>query len=146
MYTPFLHTHNLFRWLIILLFILALVFAVIGWMGKKTWNKRDNLIGVLLSVFMDIQLLIGLGLYIFLSPLTKAAFADFGTAMKNPGLRFFAVEHIVIMLVAVLLVHIGRVKTKKAKADWKKHRASAIWYGIAFFILLHGIPWDRALI
>jgi hypothetical protein len=146
MYTSLLHSHNLFRWLLLIVFFLALIFAIIGWMGKNPWKKRDNLMGLLLSVFIDIQLVIGLVLYFFLSPLTKAAFADFGAAMKNDGLRFFAVEHIVIMLIAAVLVHIGRIKSKRATADWKKHRAAAIWYLIALFILMHGIPWDRAMI
>jgi hypothetical protein len=94
---------------------------------------------------MDIQFLIGIILYAFVSPLTKAAFSDFGAAMKNPALRFYAVEHILLMVIALVLVHIGRSKSKKAIAPWKKHRAAAIYYGIALVLILAGIPWDKAL-
>ena len=145
MYTALLHTHNMFRWLLLVIFILAIAFAITGWLQKKEWAKKDRITGTLLTIFMDIQLLIGLVLYFFVSPLTKAAFADFGAAMKNSGLRFFAVEHILLMILAVIFVHIGKAKTKKAGADWKKHKAAFIWYGISLVLILLGIPWDRAM-
>ena len=146
MYTGLLHTHNMFRWLVLIVIVLAVVFAFIGWFNKRDWNKIDNTTGLILTIFMDIQFLVGIVLYAFVSPLTKAAFADFGAAMKNADLRFYAVEHILLMIIALVLVHIGRIKTKKAVAPWKKHRVAAIYYGIALMLILAAIPWDRALI
>lgn len=145
MYTGLLHTHNMFRWLVLIVIVLAVVFAFIGWFNKRDWNKKDNTTGLILTIFMDIQFLVGIVLYAFVSPLTKAAFNNFGAAMKNADLRFYAVEHILLMIIALVLVHIGRIKTKKAVAPWKKHRAATIFYGIALLLILAGIPWDRAL-
>ncbi|MGC9356072.1 MAG: hypothetical protein ACP5D9_19650 [Mariniphaga sp.] len=145
MYTGLLHTHNLFRWLVLIALILAVLFAFVGWLGKKEWTKRDKITGLVLTIFMDIQLLIGLILYAFVSPFTKAAFADFGAAMKNADLRFYAVEHILMMLIALVFVHIGKAKSKKAVESSKKQRAAAIWYGLALLLVLAGIPWNRAL-
>lgn len=145
MYTGLLHTHNMFRWLVLIVIVLAVVFAFIGWLNKSDWNKKDNITGLILTIFMDVQFLIGIILYAFVSPLTKTAFSDFGAAMKNPGLRFYAVEHILLMVIALVLVHIGRSKSKKAVAPWKKHRAATIFYGIALVLILAGIPWDRKL-
>jgi ABC-type dipeptide/oligopeptide/nickel transport system permease component len=145
MYTGLLHTHNLFRWLVLIVIVLAVVFAFIGWFKKRDWTKKDNITGLILTIFMDIQFLVGIILYAFVSPLTKAAFSDFGTAMKNSALRFYAVEHILLMIIALVLVHIGRSKSKKAVAPWKKHRAAAIYYIIALVLILAAIPWDRAL-
>lgn len=146
MYTGLLHTHNLFRWLVLIALILAVLFAFIGWMGKKEWSKKDKITGLVLTIFMDIQFLIGLILYAFVSPFTKAAFADFGAAMKNSELRFYAVEHILLMLIALIFVHIGWSKAKNATESRKKHRAATIWFGSAFLLVIAGIPWDRALI
>ncbi len=146
MYTALLHTHNMFRWLILIVIVLAVVFAFIGWFNKRDWNKKDNITGLILTIFMDIQFFVGIILYAFVSPITKAAFSDFGAAMKNADLRFYAVEHILMMVIALVLVHIGRSKTKKAVAPWKKHRAAAIFYGIALLLILAAIPWDRALV
>jgi hypothetical protein len=146
MYTGLLHTHNLFRWLVLIVIVLAVVFAFIGWFKKRDWTKKDNITGLILTIFMDIQFLVGIILYAFVSPLTKAAFSDFGAAMKNSALRFYAVEHILLMIIALVLVHIGRSKSKKAVAPWKKHRVAAIYYGIALVLILAAIPWDRAFI
>jgi len=146
MYTGLLHTHNLFRWLVLIVLILAVGFALIGWFKKQEWTKKDNITGLLLTIFMDIQFLVGIILYAFVSPITKAAFNDFGAAMKNADLRFYAVEHISLMIIALILVHIGRTKTKKSVAPWKKHRAATIFYGIALLLILASIPWDRALV
>src|SRR5690554_2994764 len=127
MYTGLLHTHNLFRWLVLIALILAVLFAFIGWMGKKEWSKKDKITGLVLTIFMDIQFLIGLILYAFVSPFTKAAFADFGAAMKNADLRFYAVEHILVMVIALVFVHVGKSKSKKAVESSRKLRAAAIW-------------------
>jgi hypothetical protein len=135
----------MFRWLVLTALVLALIFALTGWAGKKEWTKRDKITGLVLTIFMDIQFLIGLILYAFVSPFTKAAFADFGAAMKNADLRFYAVEHILLMLIALVFVHIGKSKSKKLPEPWKKHRAAAIWFGLALVLILAGIPWDRAL-
>jgi len=75
MYTGLLHGHNLFRWLVLIVLIIAITFSIYGWLGKNEWTKRDKVSGLLLTIFMDIQFLIGLILYAFVSPLTKAAFA-----------------------------------------------------------------------
>src|SRR5690554_2334223 len=131
MYTGLLHTHNLFRWLILLGLLVAILFALTGWFGKKNWTRRDNLTGLLVSIFVDVQFLVGLILYFFVSPFTKAAFADFGAAMKNADLRFYAVEHSLLMLAALVLVHIGRSRSKKAVSSVKKHKIVDIFYGIA---------------
>lgn len=143
MYTGLLHTHNLFRWLVLIAAVLAIGFAFAGWFGKKDWKKTDNVLGLLFTIFIDIQLLVGLILY-FVSPLTRAAFADFGAAMKNAPLRFYAVEHILMMIIALVIIHIGRSKSKKAKIPFRKHRAAAIFYTIGLVIILAAIPWDRA--
>ena len=146
MYTGLLHTHNLFRWLVLIALVLAVLFALTGWFGKREWNKKDNITGLILTIFMDIQFLVGLILYALVSPITKAAFNDFGTAMKNADLRFYAVEHILIMVIALVMVHIGRAKSKKDFVPWKKHRIAAIYYVIALVVILAGIPWDRAFV
>ena len=144
MYSGLLHAHNGFRWLVLISLIFTIILAFAGWLKKGKWNKRDNISGIILVIFMDLQFLVGLALYAFVSPLTKAAFADFGAAMKNSDLRFYAVEHILMMLIALVLVHIGRSKSKK-EMTWKAHRLAAIYYSLGLFLILAAIPWDRAM-
>jgi len=143
MYTGFLHLHDTLRWLVLLSLVITLVKYAVGWLGRQRWEKADNLLGIVFTSLMDLQLLTGLVLYFFLSPVTKLAMSDFGGAMKNADLRFYAVEHFAMMLIAVVLVHIGRAKSKKAKTDSAKFKTAIIFFLIALIVILAAIPWNR---
>lgn len=143
MYTGFLHLHDTLRWLLLLSLVTTLVKYLIGWLGNQPWKKTDNLMGIIFTSLMDLQLLVGLVLYFFLSPITKFAFSDFGAAMKDTELRFYAVEHFLMMLIAVILVHIGRAKSKKAATDAGKFKIATLFYGFALVVMLVAIPWSR---
>jgi hypothetical protein len=143
MYTFVLATHNIVRWLVLIVGVIAVVMAFVGWFGKKSWGNADDKAGLAYTILLDVNLLLGLLLYIFLSPITKAAFADFGAAMGDSMLRFFAVEHIFSMVVAVIVAHVGRVLSKKATEPAKKYRAAAIWYTFSLLVILAMVPWDR---
>jgi putative Ca2+/H+ antiporter (TMEM165/GDT1 family) len=143
MYTGFLHLHDTLRWLVLLSLVITLVKYAAGWLGSQRWQTSDNLLGIVFTSLMDLQLLTGLVLYFFLSPITKLAMSDFGAAMKNADLRFYAVEHFAMMLIAVVLVHIGRAKSKKAKTDSAKFKTATIFFLIALVVILAAIPWNR---
>ena len=145
MYTGLIHLHNLLRWFVIIAALVALFRAYLGWFSNKSWNKTDNLSGLIFTLVIDLQFLVGVILYAFYSPIVKAAFSNFGEAIKNAGIRFFAVENFTLMLVALILIHIGRAKSKKAIAPYKQHRSAAIFYTIAIVLIVLGIPWERAL-
>jgi hypothetical protein len=143
MYTGFLHLHDTLRWLLLIVIAVVLIKYLTGWLGKKLWTKEDNILGIVFTSIMDLQLLTGLILYFFLSPVTKQVFADFGAAMKDHDLRFYGIEHITMMVIAVILVHIGRVKSKKSKTDLKKFKIASIYYLIATAVIIAAIPWGR---
>jgi hypothetical protein len=144
MYSEILVLHNTLRWLLLVSMAVTLIKYLAGWVGKQPWKKIDNLLGIVFTSLMDLQLLIGLALYFFLSPVTKMAMSNFGAAMKDADLRFYAVEHFSMMLIAVVLVHIGRAKSKKAKSDIAKFRVASIFFLAALVIILAAIPWSRA--
>jgi uncharacterized membrane protein YozB (DUF420 family) len=140
---PFVLTlHSLTRWAVVVLGVAALATALLGWFGKKPWNERDRKIGSFLAISMDIQLLLGLLLYGVLSPVTQRAFSDFGGAMRDRELRFWAVEHIFLMVVAVVLVHVGQVVSKRAPNDTARYRRLAIFFGLTILCVFLAIPWD----
>ena len=143
MYIGFLHLHDTLRWLLLLSIIIILAKYLTGWLGGKQYTKVDNILGIVFTSIMDLQFLTGIVLYFFLSPITKHAFDNFGEAMKDSELRFYAVEHITMMLIALILVHIGRVKSKKAKTDLAKFKTAFIYYLIATVVIVAAIPWSR---
>ena len=143
MYEGILVLHNTLRWLLLISLVITLARYLTAWLGNLPWKKLDNVLGIVFTSLMDLQLLLGLVLYFFLSPVMKAAFSDFGAAMKDASLRFYAVEHFSMMLIAVALVHIGRAKSKKAETDRKKFMTASIYFLIALVLILAAIPWSR---
>jgi hypothetical protein len=146
MYTTILAFHNILRWVVLLAGLFAAVRALQGWLGKRDWTPLDNQAGLIFTISMDVQLLLGLLLYFVLSPITKQAFTNFGAAMSNSALRFYAVEHFLTMLVAVVLAHVGRSRAKKAIDSTHKHRLAAIFFTLAMLAILAAIPWSKPLL
>ena len=146
MYEILLTLHSYLRWVITILAIYVVVKAILGLVNQSEFTNGDSKSGLFFMISCDIQLIIGLILYALLSPITTAAFANFGAAMKDKEIRFWAVEHIVGMLIAWFLVHIGRARSKNG-TDAKKHKAALIFYGLAIIIIFASIPWaTRGLI
>jgi len=129
------HAHSGLRYLILLFLITAIVKSLAGWLGKKPFGKSDNLIGILLLSFTHIQVLVGIVVYA-MSGNVKNGFADMAATMKNTGLRFWTVEHGMVMILVVLLITIGRIKSKKATTDELKHKKGAIFYIVSLVLIL----------
>jgi len=145
MYTIILAIHNIVRWVVVIFMILALVRAYRGWLGQREWSDADRRAGVFYTSALDIQLLLGLILYLFLSPITKAAFSNIGAVMSDAGLRFFTLEHFFYMFLAVVFGHLGSAFAKKAADPAAKHQRAAIWNTLSVLAILLGMPWMRPL-
>ncbi|MFW6096644.1 MAG: hypothetical protein ACOC9Z_01140 [Chloroflexota bacterium] len=137
--------HNLLRWIVLIAGLLAAIKAIIGWMQNGPWGSADRQLGRLFTVSLDIQVLLGLILYFVLSPVTTTNFSNFGEAMGNADIRFFLVEHLALMIVAVALAHIGSSRSRKAELDRNKHRLAAIFFTLAMIAIVVSIPWARPL-
>ena len=146
MYEFTLAIHNILRWVVLILAVVAVARAYLGWFGKRQWTERDRKIGTFLSIAIDVQLLIGLLLYVVLSPITKAAFQGFGAAMQVADLRFFALEHAFFMLLAVVFAHLGSILPRKVDEPAAKYKRAAIWFSLALLVILLGMPWARPLL
>ena len=136
MYSTFLIIHSLLRWVVIITALWAVAKSFSGKSGNKPFTKKDGLPGLLFMISMDTQLLVGIILWFFLSPITKPA----NISMTDPVSRFYGVEHAIMMTAAIAFAHIGRAMTKKGE-DASKYRKSAIWFTASFIIMLAAIPW-----
>ena len=145
LYTTTLFLHNILRWVALILVLAATVSAILALFTKREWTETDRKFGLFSTIALDIQILLGLLLYVVLSPITKAAFQDFGAAMGVADLRFFAIEHVFYMVIAVIFAHLGSALPKKVEASNAKFKRAAIFLGIALIALLLGIPWSRPL-
>jgi hypothetical protein len=133
--------HNLLRWVVILAALYLLFRTYSGLFGRRAYAAQDAAAGRWFTISLDVQVLVGLLLYFVVSPLMRVAMADFGAAMGDSNLRFFAVEHSLMMVVAVILGHVGTAQVRKAADDRAKFVRSAIWYTLAILVMLAAVPW-----
>lgn len=129
MYSILLLLHSWLRWAVLAAGIVAV-----------TRGSKNQSAGKWYTALLDTQMLLGLLLYFGFSPITGAALESFGAAMRVPQLRYFAVEHVFGMLVAIALAHVGSGRVKKAAPE-RRARTAAIFYGLSLLALLASIPW-----
>ena len=130
-YSFFLHLHSGFRYIVLLLVLLAIVRGWADWLGKKSYSEGNRKLNLFAMISAHTQLLIGIVLY-FLSP-----FVQFGSqTMKDDTTRYWTVEHLTGMIIALILITVGHARSKRASAAELKHKSIAIFYTLALIIIM----------
>ncbi len=129
LYSTLLFLHGLVRWLLV---------GAAVWTLARPLEKRP---GLALVIAADTQALLGLLMYTAVSPVTQLALSNMKAAMKDHALRFWAVEHPFAMIIAIAIVHVGRVAGRRAKDDETRKRKVVMWTAIALILILMGMPW-----
>ncbi|PWK70862.1 hypothetical protein LX99_04570 [Mucilaginibacter oryzae] len=134
LYSFFKEAHSGFRYVVIILVLLAIVRAFMGWLGKGPYGEGNRKLNLFAMISVHTQFLLGIILF-FISPMVQ-----FGKeTMKNPITRYWTVEHWVMMVIAIALITIGHSKSKKAALPEAKHKAVAVFYLIGLIIITAGI-------
>lgn len=128
--------HSGWRWIVLLLLVAAIVKMHRGWKGKKSFTTGDKKLALFAMIAFHIQFLFGWILY-FLSG--KVQFGE--GWMKNEVFRFYGMEHVLMMTIAMILITMGYSKSKKKDTDVAKYKVVAVFYTIAFVLILASIPW-----
>nr|WP_121270171.1 cytochrome B [Pedobacter schmidteae] len=126
MYQILKSAHSGWRYLVLILLVVAIIQALAGWLGKKPYTEGNRKINLFTLIFVHTQILIGLVLY-FVSPLVEA------------GIRYWKMEHIGMMIFAAILVTIGNARSKKGDVPAAKHKAVALYFGLALIIIIASI-------
>ncbi len=140
MFTGLLHFHSLLRWVLLLLLISVVIKALQGRNGGKKFEAGDRKLSLFTMITAHLQLVLGGFLYM-ISPAVNSALQNMGAAMKDPSSRFWAVEHISMMIIAVALLTVGHIKAKKAAGDQDKFKAQALYFTIGLLLIVISIPW-----
>jgi uncharacterized membrane protein len=140
MITGLTHIHSSFRYLVLLFLVLAVVDAVIGMQREKSYAKSSKMFALFGLIFSHIQLLVGLLLY-FLGDKGFKVITSVEGFMGMAPARFFAIEHIFGMILAITLITIGYSKAKKQELDRKKYWTILLYYSIALLVIFVMIPW-----
>lgn len=134
--------HSYWAYLVLAILTFAVVNAIIGFTQKKQFTDKDVRIGLFTLIVAHIQLLIGLGWY-FMSPWYEMLKTDAASVMKDKAARLLAVEHPIMMILAIVFITIGWSRHKKKTEDAAKFKTFAIFYGIALLLILSKIPWSN---
>lgn len=140
MYGAVLTIHSWVRWLALLLGAAATINAFRD-PAQPSPRAPGSAWDTLFQLTLDLQLLFGLLLYLGLSPFTREALNNFGASMQVPALRFWTVEHVAFMFLAVGLVRAGRVLAMNAKTPASRRTRRLVCFALAMVILAAGIPW-----
>ncbi|NRF41652.1 MULTISPECIES: cytochrome B [Pedobacter] len=118
--------HSGWRYIVLILLVLAIVSAIVGWLGKKPYTEGNRKLNVFTLIFVHTQILFGLVLY-FVSPLVEA------------GIRYWKMEHIAMMIFAAILVTVGNARSKRVADPSTKHRTIALYFGLGLIVIIASI-------
>jgi hypothetical protein len=134
LYSFFLHLHSGFRYIVMVLLLAAILLSLVGWLGKRPYTKGNRLINLFAMISAHTQLLIGIVLY-FVSPLVQFN----SSTMKDATTRYWTVEHLSMMIFAIVLITVGHSRSKKLVLPEAKHRSVAIYYILALLVIVLAI-------
>jgi hypothetical protein len=134
-----LHLHNLLRWVILILLLIAIMRSI---SPRNPFTNGHRKLGLALMISADVMLLVGLYQW-FTSPLGLKSIQANGMdgVMKDGNLRFFAIEHMIGMIIAIILIHIGYSYAKRSIPDNVKHKRTLLFYVLALLVILAFVPW-----
>lgn len=140
MYPFLLSLHSILRWAVLLVLLYSLFIAFRGWFSGRPFGKSGNILRSISVIVAHLQATVGVILY-FKSPIVGYFVRNFSEAVHTRDPRFFGMEHVTLMVLAVVLITIGSSKVKRKNTSREKFKTMAIWYAIALFIIFISIPW-----
>ncbi|MCU0476569.1 MAG: cytochrome c [Anaerolineae bacterium] len=138
--------HNLTRWLVVVVMLVAIGRAWWGVWRGSAWTTLDRRLAWAFAMLMSVQFIWGAVLFLVPDGLAQAAVRDMSASMKVRELRFFGLEHPLQMVIALGLVHLGAARSRKANADRTRFRWVAGTFTLATVLVLSAIPWWRPLV
>ncbi|WP_316844103.1 hypothetical protein [Pedobacter psychrodurus] len=140
MHQILLTLHSINRWLVLLSLLYSIYIAGRGRWQQKAFSANDNLIRHGTATIAQIQLLLGLSLYM-ISPVVKYMVAETGSSQLLSEHVFFKYVHIWLMAASVVLITIGSATAKRMQTDKEKFSTMLIWFSIALLLIIAAIPW-----
>ncbi len=133
-YDLVINTHGFVSSVFTIIAVVILARSIRCWSLKKAYTKWDRNISVLFLIFLYVQLVLGILLYFVLGDQSDGA-ASMKEAAEQMSLRFWALEHFVIMIFALFLSQIGWVFIHKSKLDINKHKNTLFYFGTSILLI-----------
>lgn len=135
-YIYLVHSHSVIRWVITFLLVYSIIVSFVKWRTNSTMGPTNLLMASFTVHFSHLQLLLGLVLYV-ISP--KVMFDK--AAMASSMIRFFTLDHVVMMLIAITCLTVGHIKAKRTKDPQLQAKRIFVWYTVGLILILAAIPW-----
>lgn len=132
--------HSFLRWALLLLMVVSIVKAAMSLSGKNPYTPSDRKRTLFTMIAAHLQLVLGVILYMT-STVVQAGRSNMAAAMKDTALRYWTVEHISMMIIAIVLITIGNIRSKKMDTDAGIYKQVLIWFGLALLVLMVAMPW-----
>ena len=143
-YSTLLLIHSWLRWAFLFAALYAIIRSLNGKINNKPFGKEENTAAKILIALTHTMLLLGLILW-FISPNVQQALSQGASVfMKDKVLRALVIEHPLTNIIAVVLIQLGRIKSKIAYEDDSKHMRSLVYYGLGLLLILSRIPWGTS--
>jgi len=140
MHTILLEIHSILRYVVLILLVISIVKSAKGLIANSDYSSKNYKLDLFAMIATHTQFLLGIILY-FVSPIVKAGLSNMGATMKDDVLRFWTVEHSLMMLFGIVLITVGRKLSKKAATAALKHKRIFIFFGLGLILILISIPW-----
>lgn len=119
--------------------IFTIALAIQGMITKREYGKRDFALSVIFNVALYFQLILGFLIYYLLRSTLEGPLWEVPDTQNDASLRFWAIEHIALMIFALFLTQLGRVYIKRSKGPSRKFRASLFYFGTSLLLILFSV-------
>ena len=127
-----LFAHSVVRWAVLACAAWAAFAALGGLRGRRAFTRKARVPGVALAAVADVQLLLGLSLWLWLSP----------HAVTSGGRsHYWTFVHPLAGIAVVALVHVGSVKARRTLDDAGRWRTSFQFSLAALIVAVLAVPW-----
>ena len=142
MFPVLLQVHSILRWVILILLVLSIIQSLIGWVKNRELREGDIKIWLFTMIFAHTTLLIGLILLLFgRFGILSSGLPEGVVLMKDTFYRFYWIEHPFGMIVATLLITLGRSMGKRQITDPAKYKRAFWLFLWALIVIIMVIPW-----
>jgi hypothetical protein len=127
-----LFAHSILRWAVLVSAAWAAFSARSGLLDGRAFTRKARVPGVVLAAVADLQLLLGLSMWLWLSP----------NAITAGGRsHYWTFVHPLAGIAVVALVHVGSVKSRRMLDDAGRWRTAYRFYLAALIVAVLAVPW-----
>lgn len=117
----------------------TMVLSIQGWAKSREYKRADEWLSVIFSIALYLQLILGFIIYFTLRTELENPLWDVQDTENDASLRFWAIEHIALMIFALFMTQLGRIFIKRSSASVRKFKASVFYYGTSLCLILFSV-------